>query len=70
MSHLIDHFGAASLLGINPDRVRAMVRAGEVPYVALPGGVVRFDADELRRWVNGLMVRPAVEQRSGLPNRG
>jgi hypothetical protein len=35
-----------------------MARAGEIPAIVLPDGELRFDADELRHWLDS-HKRPA-----------
>jgi len=49
---VLDTAGAAELLGVNIDKMRAMAREGEVPAHLLPGNrVYRFLTDELLEWL-------------------
>ena len=42
---------AARLLRMPLKRLARLAKAGSVPYVMLPDGDLRFDPDDLRRWV-------------------
>lgn len=48
---LLTDIEVADLLQIPTSHVRRYVREDKIPYVILPGGDVRFLADELRRWI-------------------
>ena len=50
-TRLLDTFDAADFLRLTPRQVAKLVRRGELPAVHLPGNQVRFDSDDLRRWV-------------------
>jgi hypothetical protein len=51
---LLNEQGAATLLGVSPRAVAAMVRKGKIPFVELPTGQVAFDPADLRVWVKSL----------------
>ena len=51
---LIDSDDAARLLSITPRRLTRLARAGQVPWVDLGDGELRFDPDRLREWVRGI----------------
>lgn len=42
---------AAEILRLTSRQVARLAKQGELPTVHLPGGEIRFDADELREWV-------------------
>jgi excisionase family DNA binding protein len=42
---------AAEILRLTPRQVARLARRGELPSVQLPGNEVRFDPDDIRRWV-------------------
>jgi predicted site-specific integrase-resolvase len=41
----------SEMLRLPVRRLSRMARQGEIPAVILPDGEIRFDPDELRRWV-------------------
>jgi excisionase family DNA binding protein len=47
------------LLGVKKSYVYDRAASGELPHSRLPGGAIRFDADELRVFLERLKVRPA-----------
>jgi excisionase family DNA binding protein len=49
---------AAAVLGLHPKTVYAWARRGMLPVYRLPGGVLRFDEDELAAWISGRSRRP------------
>ena len=57
---LLDAFDAADLLRLTPRQVAKLARRGELPSVNLPGDEVRFDPDDIQRWVES-RKRPAME---------
>lgn len=42
----------AKMLNISPRTVYAMARAGKIPYVRLGRKILRFDKDDLLKWLN------------------
>lgn len=44
-------------LGLSPDTLRRMRRAGEIPYVALSRRRVAYREDEIDRWLEARTVR-------------
>jgi excisionase family DNA binding protein len=59
---LLDAPGLAELLDVPETWVRAEARAERIPHVRL-GRYVRFDAAEVRRWLEGRRRGPATEGR-------
>jgi excisionase family DNA binding protein len=55
---LIDSLDAAHLLATSMEKVEAMVRANEIPFVRLPSGDVRFLESDLRQWIAERGSRP------------
>ncbi len=51
MSSLIDQQFAADLLAISVRRLAKMVRDGELPFIELPGGEIRFSREDLQDWI-------------------
>jgi excisionase family DNA binding protein len=47
---LVDIETAARLLGITVRHLRRFVAERKIPYVKV-GGLIRFDVEELRRWI-------------------
>ena len=43
--------GAANLLGLREAQVAALVRGRQIPFIALPGGDVRFDKADVIAWM-------------------
>ncbi len=48
---LLDTFDAAALLLLSTRKVRALVRSGQLPHVALPNGEIRFVEVDLLAWI-------------------
>jgi hypothetical protein len=48
---VLDVADAGRLLLLGPRRIRAMVRSGELPHIALPDGEVRFIEADLLAWI-------------------
>jgi excisionase family DNA binding protein len=42
----------ADLLDVSTETVLRWTRRGELPATPLPGGVIRFAEDDLKRWLN------------------
>lgn len=73
-TNLITACGAAALLGIGTADVDRLVRKGLIPTVELPGGLVRFDPDELIFWRRSFRrspdpVVPSVRPQTELQTR-
>lgn len=43
---LVDHFGLAAVLGVSPEKVKALHRAGLLPAYQTGPKQLRFDVDE------------------------
>jgi excisionase family DNA binding protein len=52
---------AADILGLTSRQVAKLARRGELPRVTLPCNEVRFDLDDLWRWVESHKRPPAQE---------
>ena len=63
MTTLLDESEAARLLSLTPRQVVRLANRGELPTVHLPGKQVRFDADDLRQFIER-HKRPAAESPS------
>ena len=61
MGTLITDSEAAEILRLTPRQVAKLAKKGILPSVNLPGNEVRFDQDDLRRWVESLKQPAAVE---------
>ena len=61
ISTLLDFNDMSIVLNLPARRVKRLARAGEIPHVLLPGGEIRFEAEEISDWVNRLPHVPAVE---------
>ena len=48
---LLNAQGAAARLNVKVDRVYEWARNGDLPKVRLPGRLLRFDPEELDRWI-------------------
>jgi len=59
---LLDAYDAAEMLLLSTRRVRALARDGQLPHIVLPGGEIRFDPDDIRKWVETRKQRAANEQ--------
>ena len=57
---LITYGQAASYLGLKKGTLYAMVSRRQIPHVRLGPRLVRFDAEELRGWVEARRVSPRV----------
>lgn len=57
MNRLFDAQQAAEQLGVPPTWLLAQARKGAAPHVRL-GKYVRFDADDLERWIACLKQGP------------
>jgi excisionase family DNA binding protein len=62
MKHLT-YSQAAEFLNVKVPTLRSMVCRRQVPHIRLSGKMVRFDADELERWLRGKAVNDEREQR-------
>mgnify|MGYP001006670426 CR=1 FL=1 len=51
MTHLLFDSEAAELLRLTSRQVAKLAKRGELPHVVLPGGEVRYDPDDLAKWV-------------------
>jgi excisionase family DNA binding protein len=53
----------ADLLGVSTETVLRYVRRGDLPAIRLPGGAIRFRADDLDAWVATRATTAAVDMR-------
>ncbi len=53
---------AAAFLNVKVQTLRSMVCRRQVPHIRLSGKMVRFDADELERWLRARSVAVNEEQ--------
>ena len=51
MSSLLTEHTAARRLSVTINRLRALVRESQIPYIELPDGEIRFDAQDLQEWI-------------------
>ena len=51
MTCLLNESQVADILGLTPRQVLRLAKSGEIPVVHLPGGEIRFDLDDISRWV-------------------
>jgi excisionase family DNA binding protein len=52
VSKRINYTDAAELIGVGVGTLRSMVHRKQVPHIRLGAKLVRFDRDELERWLN------------------
>ena len=48
---LLDLLDAGTMLALSTRQIRALVRSGQLPHVALPNGEIRFVESDLRQWI-------------------
>ena len=60
MQRLLTAPEAAEFLGIGLNTLYIWARAGRIPYFKLAHNAIRFDADELRAWVEQSRRGPLV----------
>jgi len=51
ITNLIKIKELANMLGYSPNYVYNLVNRGEIPHLKLPTGAIRFDRDEIERWI-------------------
>ena len=51
---------AAAVLVLTPAEVNTLARKRQLPFVELPNGERRYDADDLQRWIDS-RKQPATE---------
>ena len=51
MSRLLTAREIAQRLGVSAETVLRWARRGEVPFIRLPGGAIRFREDEIEEWL-------------------
>ena len=51
IDRLLTEIGVASQLNVSTREIRELVNRNEIPVVVLPTGTVRFDAADVRRWI-------------------
>jgi excisionase family DNA binding protein len=57
--NLLDYKTAATRLGMPVGTLRVMVSRKQVPYIRLGPRMVKFDPDELARWIDQHRVQGA-----------
>ena len=62
LPRLVDIHGIADHLGVNVRHVRRLVAERRIPYVKW-GNLLRFDPQEISRWLGGCTVDPLVHAR-------
>lgn len=55
-AQLLNYAEAAALLGIKTMALRRLVQTKQVPHTRLGKSFVRFEADELKRWLAACRV--------------
>jgi excisionase family DNA binding protein len=63
LPNLIAPFAVADWLQVSVGEVERMARRQQIPHIILPGGRLRFDADELAAWMEKFRAREGVEDR-------
>jgi excisionase family DNA binding protein len=56
--NLINYREAAELLGVKPHTVQIWTSQKRIPHIKLGGRAVRYDRDELDKWVASQHVEP------------
>ena len=54
MGTLLTDSEAAEILRLTPRQVARLAKRGALPSVKLPGDEIRFDPDDIRRWIETL----------------
>jgi len=62
MTWLLNPRQVSEMLRIPREDVEALAREGRIPHIRLPNGAMRFDPDDIDRWVRGLRRRGAEGQ--------
>ncbi|MCU1463618.1 MAG: DNA-binding protein [Acidimicrobiales bacterium] len=62
LPHLLDVPGLADHLGVTERHVRRLITERRIPYVRW-GHRIRFDPDEVARWLEASRVEPLVDGR-------
>jgi len=66
---LIDPISAGRLMAVSPSWLLALARKGDIPHYQL-GAYVRFEVNELKRWLELHRKTPATNDRPGAPADG
>lgn len=61
LPHLLDVPGLAAHLGVTDRHVRRLIDERRIPYLRW-GQRIRFDPDEIARWLEAARVEPLVDQ--------
>jgi len=51
MTTLLSESEAGAILRLTPRQILKLAKAGQLPAIRLPGNELRFDADDLRTWI-------------------
>jgi len=62
MTWLLNPRQVSEMLRIPREDVEALAREGRIPCIKLPNGAIRFDPDDIDRWVRSLRRREAEGQ--------
>ena len=61
LPHLLDVPGLAAHLGVTERHVRRLIDERRIPYLRW-GHRIRFDPDEIARWLEAARVEPLVDR--------
>lgn len=61
LPHLLDVPGLAAHLGVTERHVRRLIAERRIPYLRW-GQRIRFDPDEIARWLEAARVEPLVDR--------
>jgi excisionase family DNA binding protein len=64
MTTLLNESQVADLLGLTARQVLKLARRGELPSVRLPDNEIRFDPEDIFRWVESRKL-PAIGEGAG-----
>ena len=62
LQNLLDVPGVAAHLGVSERHIRRLIAERRIPYVRW-GHHIRFEPDEIARWLEAARVEPLVDQR-------
>lgn len=58
MSNLLTIQQLADKVNFKPRTIKGWVQKRVVPFKKMPGGDIRFDPDEIQRWLDNRSVKP------------
>jgi excisionase family DNA binding protein len=68
MSTLLTEHQAALKLAVSTRKLQVMVRAGQIPFVRLPDGSVRFEEQQLAEWIESRRIGNSEMMLRGIPD--